>query len=607
MLRTIIASLRLLDRSQRSRVVFLAAAVVAANCIDIVAISLLGLVGAIGLGSEVVKYPSWWPALEPSLLLPLLLGVSAVLFIVKSSLGTVLEKTKNFFLARLETHFSRIISSHVFSGELTTIKARSRAEVEWSILRSTGFAFGGVIGQSLQLFAEASLSLLIIVMFLFTDWVSSLLVLVYFLTVLFVFQRVTKKKIEQSGAEFAEGSQMVSLAIGDTFGSIKEISVLNRLDFFLDKIGRAKEKAAFANASFGFLQSLPRLIIELALIVGTLGFVVFQYVRADGQPDFGVIAIFIMGSLRMMSALLPLARAFMSLKHDAPLAEASQKLIEEVLTKDDAERASVPREEPVDNLAAQDSFSLGFSVEIESVCFDFDDEAPSQPTLSDINMSIPAGSFTAIIGPSGAGKSTIVDLLLGLHSPKTGKVLCSGLDPRTIRTNFPGLVSYVPQKPGMISGTIRDNIALGVIASEIDEGALQKALEIAQISSLVEGLPLGLDTKVGSLGDTLSGGQIQRIGLARALYTQPKLLVLDEATSALDPETEDQIARGLERLRGVCTTVVVAHRLSTVQKANSVFVVVGGKVIDQGPLEKLQKTNPMVRNYIQLMSIEKQG
>lgn len=601
--RPIIASLRLLDRSQKLRIALLTVSVVVVNFIDIVAISLLGLVGAIGLGSEVVTYPSWWPALEPSLLLPLLLGGAAVLFIIKSSLGTALEKIKNFFLARLEIHFSRKIASHVFSGELTKIKARTRSEVEWSILRSTGFAFSGVLGQSLQLFAEASLSLLIIVMFFFTDWVSSILVLIYFSTVLLVFQRVTKKRIEQSGAEFAEGSQMVSLAIGDTFGSIKEISVLDRLNFFLDRIGSARERAAMANAAYGFLQSFPRLIIELALIVGTIGFVVFQFLRSNGQPDFGVIAIFIMGSLRMMSALLPLARAFMSLKHDAPLAEASQGLMREVLAKNGMKDAPLPPEETLGIRAAQERFDEGVSVEIQSVSFEFEDDDSSDPTLTEINMNIPAGSFAALIGPSGAGKSTIVDLLLGLHNPKTGKIFCSGLDPRTIRAKFPGLVSYVPQKPGMITGTIRDNVALGVPASNVDEDALQNALELAQISSLVEGLPFGLDTKVGSLGDTLSGGQIQRIGLARALYTQPKLLVLDEATSALDAETENLIARGLETLRGKCTIVVVAHRLSTIQKANPVFVIVGGKVIDEGPLEKLQKSNRMVKNYIRLMSI----
>jgi ABC-type multidrug transport system fused ATPase/permease subunit len=156
----------------------------------------------------------------------------------------------------------------------------------------------------------------------------------------------------------------------------------------------------------------------------------------------------------------------------------------------------------------------------------------------------------------------------------------------------------------MVSGSIRENIALGVEKSKIDESKLQKAVQDAHLTELIEALPEGLDTDLGKRRDELSGGQLQRIGLARALYPQPSLLVMDEATSALDANSENEINKALDEMRGKTTVLLIAHRLNTVQRSDVVFLVEGGSITASGTFAELRSKNKTVENLASLMSID---
>jgi ATP-binding cassette subfamily C protein len=166
-------------------------------------------------------------------------------------------------------------------------------------------------------------------------------------------------------------------------------------------------------------------------------------------------------------------------------------------------------------------------------------------------------------------------------------------------------VSYVPQKPGLVSGTIADNVALGVDQELIDDKRVLECLARAHLSDVIQALPEGIHSDLGKLQDSLSGGQAQRLGLARALYTGPGLLVMDEATSALDAESEAEIAKALDELRGSVTVVLIAHRLNTIQHVDQVFLIEEGKVSDQGTFKELLKRNKSVERLVKLMEIKK--
>ena len=193
-----------------------------------------------------------------------------------------------------------------------------------------------------------------------------------------------------------------------------------------------------------------------------------------------------------------------------------------------------------------------------------------------------------LIGFMGAGKSTMVDILLGLLKPQYGKIYADDMNIQKNILTWQKEIGYIPQTIYLSDDTIRNNVAFGVPEDQINEQAVQHALEQAQLSEFIDSLPAGLDTFVGDRGVRLSGGQRQRIGIARALYHDPEILVLDEATSALDTETETAVMKAIDSLQGQKTILVIAHRLTTIKKADRFFEVANGQVIERTKQEVLK-------------------
>jgi ABC-type bacteriocin/lantibiotic exporter with double-glycine peptidase domain len=240
------------------------------------------------------------------------------------------------------------------------------------------------------------------------------------------------------------------------------------------------------------------------------------------------------------------------------------------------------------------------SVEIKISNLDFEYPEGSK-AISKLSLEISAGSTAAIIGPSGSGKTTLGLLMLGLLIPDSGTVLIEGQPAQIFAKENPGRVAYLPQRTHIINASIRDNIALGIEARDIDLGHLEKVIAMSQLSELVSALPDREDHVVNSA--TLSGGQTQRIGLARALYTKPSLLLLDEPTSALDADTEFAITESLRVLSGICSVVVIAHRLATIQNADIIFVLEEGSISASGKFEDLQRESRLVERQAELLGM----
>ena len=194
-------------------------------------------------------------------------------------------------------------------------------------------------------------------------------------------------------------------------------------------------------------------------------------------------------------------------------------------------------------------------------------------------MEVPVGKSVGIVGTSGAGKTTIVDVMLGLLKPESGKILADGVDVMEHYPEWLKNIGYIPQTIFMIDSTIRKNVAFGYPDEEIDDTRVWNALKEASLDEFVRSLPEGLDTKIGERGIRLSGGQKQRIGIARALFEDPEVLVLDEATSALDNETEAAIMESINNLHGKKTLVIIAHRLQTIEKCDMVYSIKDGKAV----------------------------
>jgi ATP-binding cassette subfamily C protein len=295
--------------------------------------------------------------------------------------------------------------------------------------------------------------------------------------------------------------------------------------------------------------------------------------------------------------MLPLQASLLSIKGQLPAAQVAQQILfDEDSTSSSRQNVNVSL-----HRGTQPRPSEAVRVSLENVSFSYKDD----PVLAvdGITLIIEAGQQVAFIGPSGAGKSTIADLICGILPPSMGKVnLNAGSDLERLGTSIS--MSYVPQKPGLVAGSVVDNVALGIEPSQVNEADVWNAIERAHLGEVIRALPGGLNTDLGKNRDGLSGGQIQRLGLARALFSKPGLLVMDEATSALDAESEAEIARALEQMRGEVTIVLIAHRLNTVQHANKVFLIDEGKLVDSGSFKELLARNSSLEHLVKLMKVD---
>ncbi|MEM7219237.1 MAG: ABC transporter transmembrane domain-containing protein [Pseudomonadota bacterium] len=366
---------------------------------------------------------------------------------------------------------------------------------------------------------------------------------------------------------------------GESLRNIKLVQSFNR---------QRTDRSAFdGRVEDAFLVAVRRIryrafLIALVMLIvfGAIGFMLWvggQDVMA-GRTTPGELAAFVFYAFIVAGSVGAISEVIADLQRAAG---ATDRLMELLVAED-----LLPEPDSADNTAA--SISAAAPIAFDDVSFEY----PSRPdvlVLQDISVRVEPGELLAIVGPSGAGKSTLFELLLRFYDPTRGALRLDGRDLRSlpkqlVRRHF----SLVPQDASLLSGTIREAVAYSETESSApDESRVWRALERANARAFVERLPQGLDTQLGESGTGVSGGEQQRLAIARALYSEPTVLLLDEATSALDAESESMIRAAIDALRGDCTVLAIAHRLSTVVRADRIVVLDAGRVVDVGTHEEL--------------------
>lgn len=524
--------------------------------------------------------------------LPLIASAILATFVLKAITAIILTRNLAYFLANVEAQSAKRVAELGFGEDLTENSKLSREEIFFAVQVGSPSAFNGLLNYLGTIVAEGTLFVLIIISFFSISPAAAAITLCMFSTIALVIQRFTGKRMQKNGNKITEGTIEANQTISDLSDVFREALISNKRHFYIDKIFKARQQTASSAAAQIIFLSLPRYIVETSLIVGIAVLVLVQAAQGNIASAAGTLGVFLSGGLRLTAALLPLQNAALSMKQVLPSAAKALEILGKSgggISQEISQRAPKEIHPPI-------------SVTLKDISYTY--AGSETPSLAGVSLEIQAGQQIALIGPSGAGKSTLADLILGLVKPTKGEVYLDGLAPRDYLNSSRGALGYVPQKPGLVSGSIEENIALGSNPGEIDNEALELAILKSNLKKVIEKLPEGIKTSLGKNKDALSGGQMQRIGLARALYSNPSLLVMDEATSSLDAESEKEINKALNQMRGKVTVILIAHRLNTVQHSDVVFLVENGKITASGTFPDLLRNNSTVRNLASLMAID---
>jgi len=403
------------------------------------------------------------------------------------------------------------------------------------------------------------------------------------------------KRASGLGLEFSTLNVKSNEKVIEALAAYREIVVRDRRNYYFKEIKKSRAELATIVSELNFIPYISKYLIEVTVLLGALTIASFQYALNDISQATATLAIFVAAGSRVAPGVLRIQQGLINIRSSIGQARQTLDFMESLNRFPSRELSSTDQ---------VDFAHKGFVADIELNEVNFWYPNSNKPALSEINLRISRGTSVAIVGPSGSGKTTLIDTLLGVLTPASGTISISGNSPLNAAATWPGAISYIPQDVEVISGTLRENVCLGFPSNENADAQIMKAIRIADLQSFVDENDKGLDYIVHERGTGLSGGQRQRLGLARAVFSEPRLLVLDEATSALDAQSELAISSALLSLKGSTTVVMIAHRLSSVRNVDLVVYMENGRIIAQGNFETVRKLVPLFDVQAKLLGLQ---
>lgn len=528
-------------------------------------------------------------------------SVAAVLLILKSVIALWGLRWVTSFLSRCSAVVAARMSADFFALPIVRIQNFTSQWSAFALVHGVTGAIVNTLTNAMVIYVELTLLSVLTATLLLLDPVMTLFAAGYFGIVGYALSRSVKRWATTSGEVLAETDVSSFSTVYDAIATYRELTVVNRRSFYIDRYRDQRLRGSAAYADQQFLGQLPRYAMEVALVVGSALLVAGLLLTGSLESALGSLALFIAAASRVMPSILRLNGSRITLQTLVPRAEYAFTMadfIRECEQKGEGRPAALPAAEPTpsENVRGQ-----GLSIVVRGLSVQY--PGADEPALQEVTFTVAAGGSLAVVGPSGGGKSTLADAILGVLTPSAGSVAINGQRPQDFVRNHPGEVAYVPQAVALVTGSVRDNVALGLELDEIDDERVMAALQRAHLADYLLDSRQGLDTVVGERGVQLSGGQRQRLGIARALYAGPRLIVMDEATSALDAETENLITRTLETLGEDVTTITIAHRLATIRLADSVIYLDRGRLLTQGTFEEVRGRIPQFDHQAALLGL----
>ena len=424
-----------------------------------------------------------------------------------------------------------------------------------------------LLSTLMSLFTELVISIALIATIVVVDPMMAGLVAIILSILMTFLGAVMKPILRNAGIKFQKSNAITNKWLMQSMHGIKEVKVAAKEEFFVEQYAKAGRVSIECEKKNIVMGNIPRLMIEAVTVSAMLGVIAVLMLRGKDVSDLvPQLSAFAMAAVRLLPSANRVSTAFNNISYQEPMLD---KMLENMRDMDNWDAATAED-------AQESRIALKEKVELCDITYRYPNT--DSPVLEHANMTIPVGKSIGIVGASGAGKTTAVDILLGLLKPENGQVLADGMDIQEDYRGWLSHLSYIPQSIYMLDDSIRANVAFGYDLKQVSDEQVWKALEEAQLEEFVTSLPEGLDTQIGERGVRLSGGQRQRIGIARALFTNPELIILDEATSALDNDTEAALMEAINALHGKKTLIIIAHRLTTIEECDMVYRVEDGQI-----------------------------
>ncbi len=386
---------------------------------------------------------------------------------------------------------------------------------------------------------------------------------------------ISRSYLNKIGQKRLKNNQIRFTAVTEAFGASKEVKVRGLEQNFINRFSNAAQIFARTNSSALAIQQLPRFALE-GVAFGSVILVMLYLISQNGNFSdvLPIVSLYVFAGYRLMPALQQIYSSITQLRFIGPSVNSLSddlKNIQQIKTHSNNEKININK-----------------SISLKNIYYNYPNT--SRVALNDINLNIPAHSKVGFVGSTGSGKTTTVDIILGLLEPQKGSLEVDGIaiNKENVKS-WQRSIGYVPQHIFLSDDTVAANIAFGIDPEEIDNDALEKASKIANLHDFVtKELPNQYQTTIGERGVRLSGGERQRIGIARALYNNPKVLILDEATSSLDNKTEKAVMEAVNNLSKDILIILIAHRLNTVKNCDKIFQLEKGRIINQGTFQELE-------------------
>ena len=505
----------------------------------------------------------------------MLIAISSLLvgiFFIKGFAGIFILKMIVHFSYKQQVRLrSQLMHSYQSMSYIDYI-TRNSAEYIYAIQDLVSIFTGKIMMLGLKTTSDILVTFAIIFVLAWTDIKLLGVLLLLIGIVAITYDRLIRKSIQVYGKDANIASTKLVKGLSEGIEGMKEIRILGKAEYFHNVVH--SEAVNFANnlKKTEVLTNIPRYLIEFVLITFLALIVIVELLgKGDINQLLPTIAMFGVASLKLIPSINSISNGIIQLRFNRNTVSLLHKDMKKYKDTKNLRKESSNKE-----------FSI---LTLNSVKYRYPET--SELVINDIDFSIKKGESIGLIGPSGSGKTTLVDVILGLLKPQEGDIVLNGKKINDCMDEWQNMVAYLPQQVFIIDDTLKNNIALGVEPTEINDKDLNEAIKLSKLVKVIDKLPKGLDTRLGERGISFSGGQRQRVALARAIYHKREILVMDEATSALDETTEKEVVDEIKRLKGDVTMIIIAHRYNTLKYCDRIYRLDGGRIVAEVTYEEL--------------------